>query len=74
MLIRLWIAVLIVVSATAVAQDKQAVDLIVSGGTVVTMDCARGPLFRMAVVAVRGDSILRSGLARKLRPAIALHR
>ena len=60
MLIRLWIAVLIVVSATAVAQDKQAVDLIVSGGIVVTMDPARA-IIPDGSVAVRGDSILAVG-------------
>ena len=60
MLIRLWIAVLIVVSATAAAQDKQAVDLIVSGGTVVTMDGARA-IYQDGSVAIRGDSIAAVG-------------
>jgi 5-methylthioadenosine/S-adenosylhomocysteine deaminase len=60
MLIRLWITVLIAVSATAVAQDKQAVDLIVSGGSVVTMDPARA-IIPDGSVAVRGDSILAVG-------------
>jgi len=60
MLIRLWIAVLIVVSATAAAQDKQAVDLIVSGGTVVTMDGARA-VYQDGSVALRGDSIAAVG-------------
>jgi len=60
MLIRLWIAVLIVVSGTAVAQDKQAVDLIVSGGTVVTMDGARA-VYQDGSLAVRGDSIVAVG-------------
>src|SRR5947209_8326540 len=60
MLIRFWIAVLIVVSGTAVAQDKQAVDLIVSGGTVVTMDGARA-IYQDGSVAVRRDSIVAVG-------------
>src|SRR5689334_4767426 len=60
MLIRFWIAVLIVVSGTAVAQDKQAVDLIVSGGTVVTMDGARAG-YEDGSLAVRGDSIVAVG-------------
>ena len=60
MLIRFWIGVLIVVSGTAVAQDKQAVDLIVSGGTVVTMDGARA-VYQDGSLAVRGDSIVAVG-------------
>src|SRR5690242_13381388 len=60
MLIRFWIAVLIVGSGTAVAQDKQAVDLIVSGGTVVTMDGARA-VYQDGSLAVRGDSIVAVG-------------
>jgi 5-methylthioadenosine/S-adenosylhomocysteine deaminase len=60
MLIRFWIAVLIVVSGTAVAQDKRAVDLIVSGGTVVTMDGARA-VYQDGSLAVRGDSIVAVG-------------
>lgn len=60
MLIRFWIAVLIAVSATAAAQEKDTVDLIVSGGIVVTMDSARA-IFPDGSVAVRGDSILAVG-------------
>ena len=60
MLIRFWIGVLIVVSGTAVAQDKQAVDLIVSGGTVVIMDGARA-VYQDGSLAVRGDSIVAVG-------------
>ena len=60
MLIRVWIAVLIAVSATAAAQDKEAVDLIVSGGTVVTMDSGRA-VIPDGSVAVRADSILAVG-------------
>jgi 5-methylthioadenosine/S-adenosylhomocysteine deaminase len=60
MLIRFWIAVLIVGSGTAVAQDKQAVDLIVSGGTVVTMNGARA-IYQDGSLAVRRDSIVAVG-------------
>jgi 5-methylthioadenosine/S-adenosylhomocysteine deaminase len=60
MLIRVWIAVLIAVSAMAAAQDKEAVDLIVSGGTVVTMDSGRA-VIPDGSVAVRADSILAVG-------------
>jgi 5-methylthioadenosine/S-adenosylhomocysteine deaminase len=60
MLIRVWIAVLLAVSATASAQEKEAVDLIVSGGTVVSMDVARA-IIPDGSVAVRGDSILAVG-------------
>jgi 5-methylthioadenosine/S-adenosylhomocysteine deaminase len=60
MRIRFWIAVLVVLSATAVAQGQQAVDLIVSGGIVVTMD--RGSaVYQDGSVAVRGDSIVAVG-------------
>lgn len=60
MLIRFWMAVLMVASAAAVAQDKQAVDLVVSGGIVVTMDGARA-VYQDGSVAVRGDSIVAVG-------------
>src|SRR5690242_13894743 len=60
MLIRFWIAVLIVGSGTAVAQDKQAVDLIVTGGTVVSMDGKR-EIYNDGSVAIRGDSIVAVG-------------
>ncbi len=60
MLIRVWIAVLIAVSSTAAAQEKDAVDLIVSGGIVVTMDSARA-ILPDGSVALRGDSILAVG-------------
>ena len=54
-----WIFVLIL-SAAATAQEKQSVDLIVSGGTVVTMDSAR-TVYQDGSVAVRGDSIVAVG-------------
>lgn len=60
MLIRLWIAVLVAASTTAAAQEKQAVDLLVSGGTVVTMDGSRA-VYQDGSVAVRGDSIVAVG-------------
>jgi 5-methylthioadenosine/S-adenosylhomocysteine deaminase len=60
MLIRIWLAVLLAVSARAAAQEKEAVDLIVSGGTVVSMDLARA-IIPDGSVAVRGDSILAVG-------------
>jgi 5-methylthioadenosine/S-adenosylhomocysteine deaminase len=60
MIMRFWMAVLIAVSATAAAQEKEAVDLIVSGGIVVTMDSVRA-ILADGSVAVRGDSILAVG-------------
>ncbi len=53
-------AILIVVSAAAIAQEKQSVDLIVSGGIVVTMDSARA-IYQDGSVAVRGDAIVAVG-------------
>ena len=44
----------------AVGQAKQDVDLIVSGGTVVTMDAGRA-IYQDGAVAVRGDSIVAVG-------------
>ena len=49
-----------VLSTVAVGQSKQEVDLIVSGGTVVTMDGAR-TIYQDGSVAVRGDSIVAVG-------------
>jgi 5-methylthioadenosine/S-adenosylhomocysteine deaminase len=60
MTIRVWIAVLIAVTATAAAQEKQGVDLIVSGGIVVTMNSARA-IYQDGSVVVRGDSIVAVG-------------
>jgi 5-methylthioadenosine/S-adenosylhomocysteine deaminase len=48
------------VSAVVFAQNKQEVDLIISGGTVVTMDGAR-TIYQDGSVVVRGDSILAVG-------------
>ena len=60
MRMRIWIAVLIALNALAAAQDKQVVDLIVTGGVVVTMDGTRN-LYSDGSVAVRGDSIVAVG-------------
>jgi 5-methylthioadenosine/S-adenosylhomocysteine deaminase len=46
--------------SVAIAQEKQSVDLIVSGGIVVTMDSARA-IYQDGSVAVRGDSIVAVG-------------
>jgi 5-methylthioadenosine/S-adenosylhomocysteine deaminase len=55
-----WTATLFLASVAALAQQKQSADLIVSGGTVVTMDGARH-IVRDGSVVVRGDSILAVG-------------
>jgi 5-methylthioadenosine/S-adenosylhomocysteine deaminase len=54
------IAALVMLISVAVAQEKQNVDLIVSGGIVVTMDSAR-TIHQDGSVAVRGDSIVDVG-------------
>ena len=59
-IMRFWLAVLLAVSATAAAQERATVDVIVSGGIVVTMDSARA-IIPDGSVAVRGDSILAVG-------------
>jgi len=51
---------LILLCAAALAQSKQSVDLIVSGGIVVTMDSAR-TIYQDGSVAVRGDLIVAVG-------------
>jgi len=53
-------SVLLLLSSFAFAQQKQNVDLIVSGGIVVTMDSTRATV-RVGSVAVRGDSIVAVG-------------
>ena len=58
--IAIWAAFLLVVAADAWAQSKQHVDLIVSGGIVVTMDSTRA-ILQDGSVAVRGDSIVAVG-------------
>ncbi len=63
---QMWRTVQVVVYVVAAlstigfAQEKQSVDLIVSGGIVVTMDPARA-IFQDGSVAVRGDSIVAVG-------------
>src|SRR5579864_5972224 len=54
------ITAVVMLISVAVAQEKQNVDLIVSGGTVVTMDSARA-IYQDGSVAVRGDSIVAVG-------------
>jgi 5-methylthioadenosine/S-adenosylhomocysteine deaminase len=56
----LMIAVVVMLVSIAMAQEKQNVDLIVSGGIVVTMDSARA-IHQDGSVAVRGDSIVAVG-------------
>jgi 5-methylthioadenosine/S-adenosylhomocysteine deaminase len=54
------IAVVVMLVSIAFAQEKQSVDLIVSGGIVVTMDSVRA-IYQDGSVAVRGDSIVAVG-------------
>ena len=54
------IAAVVMLISVAMAQEKQSVDLIVSGGIVVTMDSARA-IYKDGSVAVRGDSIVAVG-------------
>jgi len=54
------IAAVVMLISVAMAQEKQSVDLIVSGGIVVTMDSARA-IHQDGSVAVRGDSIVAVG-------------
>jgi 5-methylthioadenosine/S-adenosylhomocysteine deaminase len=55
-----WFAILILIATTGFGQGMQPVDLIVSGGIVVTMDSAR-TIYQDGSVAVRGDSIVAVG-------------
>jgi 5-methylthioadenosine/S-adenosylhomocysteine deaminase len=52
--------ILAMLSSVAEAQQKQSVDLLVSGGIVVTMDGTRA-IYQDGSVAVRGDSIVAVG-------------
>ena len=54
------IAAVVMLISVAIAQEKQNVDLIVSGGIVVTMDPAKA-IYQDGSVAVRGDSIVAVG-------------
>jgi 5-methylthioadenosine/S-adenosylhomocysteine deaminase len=56
----LSVVVCLVWRVAALGQQKESVDLIVSGGTVVTMD-GRRPVYRDGSIAVRGDSIAAVG-------------
>src|SRR5215469_6892257 len=57
---KLLSSVLLFISVVGVGQEKQRVDLIVTGGIVVTMDGARA-IYQDGSVAVRGDSIAAVG-------------
>jgi 5-methylthioadenosine/S-adenosylhomocysteine deaminase len=57
--LKIWGA-LVLLCAAGSAQSKQPVDLIVSGGIVVTMDSPRN-IYQDGSVAVRGDSIVAVG-------------
>jgi 5-methylthioadenosine/S-adenosylhomocysteine deaminase len=57
---RVILIVIFAAAAMAWAQTKQDVDLIISGGTVVTMDAAH-TIIHDGSVAVRGDSIIAIG-------------
>ena len=52
--------VVTLLTGVSLSQEKQNVDLIVSGGIVVTMDSARA-IYQDGGVAVRGDSIVAVG-------------
>jgi len=58
----IWIFLVtaVITSGAAFGQTKQDVDLMISGGTVVTMDGARA-IYQDGSVAVRGDSIVAVG-------------
>ena len=55
-----WVAAVVVLSSATFGQVRQDVDLIVSGGIVVTMDSGRAIVPDGSVV-VRGDSIVAVG-------------
>jgi 5-methylthioadenosine/S-adenosylhomocysteine deaminase len=57
MLRRLSVVVCLIWSVAAFGQQKESVDLIVSGGLLVTMDGARA-IYQDGSVAIRGDSIV----------------
>ena len=55
-----WAAIVALASGAGFAQSKQQVDILVSGGIVVTMDPSR-TIYQDSSVAVRGDSIIAVG-------------
>jgi 5-methylthioadenosine/S-adenosylhomocysteine deaminase len=57
---KFWTVVFLLVSVAAAGQQKEAADLVVSGGIVVTMDGARH-IYLDGSVAVRGASIIAVG-------------
>ena len=58
--VAVWWVALIGMSGTALGQAKESVDLIVSGGIVVTMDGARN-IYPDGSVAIKGDAIVAVG-------------
>lgn len=70
-----FVAVCVVSSVLASAQERQSVDLMISGGIVVTMDGVRA-IYQDGSVAVRGDAIVavgpRADLEMKYRAAQVL--
>jgi hypothetical protein len=55
-----WVVMIALLNLAAFGQTKQEVDLIVSGGIVVTMDGVR-TIYRDGSVAVKGDAIVAAG-------------
>ena len=58
--VAVWAAVVLITAGAAAAQTKQDVDLIVSGGIVVTMDGARR-VVHDGSIAIKGDAIVAVG-------------
>ena len=56
----LSVVVCLMWSVAALGQQKESVDLIVTGGIVVTMDGARA-IYQDGSVAIRGDSVVAAG-------------
>ena len=63
------LVVMIAFCSVMFGQDRQSVDMVISGGIVVTMDGARA-IYQDGSVAVRGDSIVAVGTAGGNRGAI----
>jgi 5-methylthioadenosine/S-adenosylhomocysteine deaminase len=55
-----WTLIFVLASVAALGQQKEAADLVVTGGIVVTMDGARH-IYQDGSVAIRGDSIIAVG-------------
>ena len=54
------VVMVVLLSAALFGQTKQSVDLIVSGGTIVTMDSGRA-IYQEGSVAIKGDAIVAVG-------------